>query len=270
MEKRQQQESCNIMQHATADRRTTAARAIYLPETPYHPPASTAHPIEHSNPSARRQIQKEEGGEQETASTPQNQQKGKCKAHRATAHTHREILGSSCAANRARPRAACEVFISIPFIRLPRFRVNIQAAAAREKPRPSVMGVSQHSMREKKREYNLGNMRKEGAREACVCTTAKAACCSCNCAWSSGPGLFILFFAQSLSFHVFVCLPAWSWLPCLFDSISRLHDATRDSEPRCVNNPSLPRGLGLLRGGVNEWVWMLRVTCRVMYSKWLV
>ena len=119
----------------------------------------------------------------------------------------------------------------------------------REKPRPGVMGVSQHSMREKKREYNLGNMRKEGAREACVCTTAKAACCSCNCAWSSGPGLFILFFAQSLSFHVFVRLPAWSWLPCLFDSISRLHDATRDSEPRCVNNPSLPRGLGLSEGG---------------------
>ena len=58
--KRQQQESCNIMQHATADRRTTA-RAIYLPETPYHPPASTTHPIEHSNPSVRRQIQKEEG-----------------------------------------------------------------------------------------------------------------------------------------------------------------------------------------------------------------
>jgi hypothetical protein len=30
----------HFMQHATADRRTTA-RAIYLPETPYHPPAST-------------------------------------------------------------------------------------------------------------------------------------------------------------------------------------------------------------------------------------
>ena len=23
-------------------------------------------------------------------------------------------------------------------------------------------------------------------------------------------------------------------------------------------------------GGLDEWVWMLRVTCRVMYSKWLV
>ena len=104
-----------------------------------------------------------------------------------------------------------------------------------------------------------------------VCTTAAVLLMHLRLVVGSGPFslLLLLLFLVSCSY----CMPVWSpGLPCL--SI-RSRDCT--TPPGTANQDVsiilLCRAdLAFLSegGGLDEWVWMLRVTCRVMYSKWLV
>jgi hypothetical protein len=148
----------------------------------------------------------------------------KRKAHRATAHTRTEkcwflLCGQPPARMPVRRRCSLSLPLSPPPapIRWPRFRVEDSTAG---KPRSSVMGVSQHSMREK--ETKGGNMRaKGGAERERVCTTAAFLLMHLRLVVGSGP--FCPFPSAAFVVSCIACL-AGPWLALPFHSISRLHE----------------------------------------------
>jgi hypothetical protein len=229
------------MQHATADRRT-AARAIYLPATPYHTPAcrsvlSKAR-VHLRVVRSRRKNRKDK--------TPQNQQNVRLTVQPRTRTEKCWFL--LCGQPPARPVIVrCS---SLPF----GTPGSGSRTARRDNPGPVSWECRNTACARKNRgrEHEIGE--KGGAERSMRAPQPLLF------AHAPAPGRRVRAFFSLLllsSSNVFVCLPD-PGLPCLSIRSRDCTNATRDNEPRCVNNP-------VSRADLGRWVrgCGLRVTCRV-------